>query len=78
MSAGEQMQRQWWRHRTILQDILVRVPDDKFDFKPWPNGMTLADLAVHMAAAADMFAQAVGAKWGHSIKHRVFCREIYA
>jgi len=60
MSAGEQMQSQWLRHRTVLQEILVHVPDDKFDYQPWPNAMSLADLAVHMAAIADMFVQAVG------------------
>ncbi len=48
-------------HRAVLQDILSRVPDDKFDFQPWANAMTLGNLALHMVTSADWFAQSVKA-----------------
>ncbi|KPV43720.1 DinB family protein [Alicyclobacillus ferrooxydans] len=46
-------------HRAVLQDILSRVPEDQVDMKPWPNALSLSDLAVHMVTSADWFAESV-------------------
>lgn len=61
MSNGVNYAQQFMTHRAVLQDILNRVPDEKFDFQPWANSMTLGNLALHMVTSADWFAEAVKA-----------------
>jgi uncharacterized damage-inducible protein DinB len=59
LANGQSYARQFMMHRTVLQDVLSRVPNDKFDFQPWDNALTLSALAVHMVTSADWFAEAV-------------------
>lgn len=59
MSQSEQFLRQFTMHRTVLPDILTRVPDDQFDLKPWPSALSLSELALHMVTSADWFVTSV-------------------
>lgn len=59
MANGQNFANQFMTHRSVLQDILNRVSDDKVDFQPWDKSLTLGKLAVHMATSADWFAQSV-------------------
>lgn len=56
MSQGEKFAKLFLSHRTVVEDILQKVPDDKFDLKPWPGALSLGELAVHMADSAQRFA----------------------
>jgi uncharacterized damage-inducible protein DinB len=49
----------WYRHRAVLTDLLNVIPDDQVHFKPWDNGMSLGELAIHIAGAAKKFVNLV-------------------
>ncbi|QQE80208.1 DinB family protein [Alicyclobacillus sp. SO9] len=55
MSKAEQFANQWMMHRSVLLDILDRVDDKNFDFRPWSKAMTLGELAQHIAGAGALF-----------------------
>lgn len=72
LADGKSFAKQFMTHRAVLQDILSRVSDDKFDFQPWDKALTLGNLAIHMATSADWFAEAVKAgKFGKPEKVEV-------
>lgn len=55
MSKAEQFANQWMMHRSVLLDILDRVDDGDFEFRPWSKAMTLGELALHIGGAGALF-----------------------
>lgn len=59
MGKADTYAKKWLRHRTVLLDLLDRIPEDKVDFKPWEKAMSLSELALHIATGGDWFVTAV-------------------
>lgn len=57
MSQAEQFMKQWKAQREVLEAVLEQIPEGKEGFAPWDGAMTLGQLAVHTATAAQSFAQ---------------------
>lgn len=49
----------WLSHRKVLHDMLADVTTEQLSFKPWDNGMSLSELALHITGAMGMFAATV-------------------
>jgi len=49
----------WMSHRKALLELLNSVQDQHLNYKPWEKGMTLAELALHIAGSTAMFVQIV-------------------
>jgi len=49
----------WLSHRKALIELLKVVDDEQLSFKPWENGMSLSELAIHIAGSTSMFVNTV-------------------
>ncbi|WCR27539.1 DinB family protein [Paenibacillus thiaminolyticus] len=55
MQQTEALLEAWLKQRTILEKLLLAIPDHHADFAPWDGAMTVSELAQHLGASADMF-----------------------
>lgn len=55
MQQTEALLEAWLKQRTILEKLLLAIPDHHADFAPWDGAMTVSQLAQHLGASADMF-----------------------
>ncbi len=49
----------WLSHRKALLELLKVVDDEQLSYKPWENGMSLSELALHAAGSTSMFVNTV-------------------
>jgi len=49
----------WLSHRKALLELLKVVDDEQLSFKPWENGMSFSELALHIAGSTSMFVNTV-------------------
>ncbi|BFH12962.1 DinB family protein [Paenibacillus melissococcoides] len=55
MQQTEALLEAWMKQRTILEKLLLAIPDQHANFAPWDGAMTVSALAQHIGASADMF-----------------------
>ncbi|MDN4075107.1 MULTISPECIES: DinB family protein [Fictibacillus] len=51
----EEYYNNWLKHRTVLHELLDQVGPEHVFFKPWSEGFSLGELAVHIVSSTDMF-----------------------
>ncbi|MGI8385028.1 DinB family protein [Robertmurraya sp. P23] len=49
----------WLSHRKALLELLKVVNDEQLSFRPWENGMSLSELALHISGSTSMFVNTV-------------------
>uniref|UniRef100_UPI00403EB666 hypothetical protein n=1 Tax=Paenibacillus thiaminolyticus TaxID=49283 RepID=UPI00403EB666 len=55
MQQTEALLEAWLKQRTILEKLLLAIPDHHANFMPWDGAMTVSELAQHIGASADRF-----------------------
>jgi len=66
LSKAERYVEGWLRHRSVLVELLERVPEGNIGFKPWAGAKGLGDLALHVCTAGQMWVGAVST--GHFVR----------
>lgn len=54
---GERLKLRFLAHRSVTLELAARIPDDRGDFRPWSEAMTVAALLRHMAVSHHTFAR---------------------
>ncbi|MFC5529834.1 DinB family protein [Cohnella yongneupensis] len=49
----------WQSHRKVLQAMLDVVTTEQLSYRPWEKGMSVSELALHIAGAMNMFVSTV-------------------
>lgn len=59
LSSAKEIMDSWLMHRNVLEEMLKQFDDKHMDYKPWDGAMTVAELALHIASASEMFVSMV-------------------
>ena len=54
---GERLKLRFLAHRSVTLELATRIPDDRGDFRPWSEAMTVAALLRHMAQSHHTFSR---------------------
>ncbi len=55
----EEYYQNWLKHRTVLHDLLDQIRPEHVFFKPWKDGFSMGELAVHIASSTEMFLETI-------------------